>query len=357
MKVAGLVEAIAVLMPAVDSKGLVKEFGQLTFTGSAIEATNGAMFARVGLAEEMPMFQVDAEVFYGILKTLKEEAVALTVEGELVSITGEDTSSQFGAIPGAPKHSVQYDIKPDEWKAVPAEFIKALALCRMTACKDQTAGPLTGVQVTDKGEVVATDRFRMSVYTLPGVAGCANMLLPVDLIDQLARHKASIDAYAIRDGSVYFRIAGNCPAIIGSKLLNGEFPTEKLLTIVAEVFEAEKFTLNLTAGIKKSLAEAAQRQNIIQAGTLEFDRESRIAFSKDKLSVENASVTKGRVKDKIKVPAEITCADFSFLINPTFLLETSLTATDLHYVASRSSVIFDSPSFVHVVGTKTSNVA
>lgn len=343
MKVKPLLEAVSAVFPAVDQKGLVPEFKHLYFEETYVQATNGSMFIRADLEEPCPKFVIDSGVFYALLKTVTSTDVDLIVGEKSLTIKAKGLKSELAFPSTPPCVSVDFDVK--EWKPVPDGLLKGLFLCRFTACPDQTAGSLTGVRVEDDC-IISCDRWRISLFTveLPGVGG---VTLPVDLLDELKGYATKIKAYAVKDQTIYFD-AGK--ARIGAKLIQGEFPSDKLLAAMDQTEGVA--SLKLTADLKEQIALASKRQNIVQDSLLEFDRMSRFTCSKGSIRLYAENQATGTVEDTIECK-EAKKAEFSFYINPMFLLEMFEETDSLLYSDKHSLACFDGNQFMHLVKTKT----
>lgn len=282
MKVEPLREAISILLPAVDSKGLVQQFSYLYFNKNHVEATDGALLVRAELAEESPEFAVEASVFASLLKTVNQKDIDITVEGKKVLLKAKGLKTELALPASEERPNIDFNI--DKWEDVPEDFLSGLQLCRFTACPDQTSAALTGVRV-EGTDIISTDRWRISLYSMG--KSMPSMTLPVTLIDQLARFTSDVVGYCIKGSTIYFDVG---KAIIGAQLTPGDYPSETLLGAVSQTDEAIR--LKITDAFRKGISEAGKRQNIVQQGMLEFDRQSEFSYSAGavRLYAQNESV-------------------------------------------------------------------
>jgi len=343
MKVALLREATARLLPAIDSKGIVKEFTYFYFNGDCVEATNGSLLIRSFLSEKSPVFAVEALTFYSLLKSLPDEDVEIIVNEKTVELKTKTVKSEL-TLPGTPAKST-IDFNIEAWGEVPGDLIHALGMCRYTACPDQTAGSLTGVRI--EGDVVLScDRWRISIFNLAKATGMSGATLPVDLIDELTRFAKTINGWAIKGNTIYFRME---KAIMGAQLLGGDFPTVKLLDAIA--MTESSMELKLSKDIKAKIADASARQNIIQEKIMEYDRQSKFTFENNKVILFALNEAVGKIEEEIACPDSPKAA-FTFYVNPVFLLKMFEETDQLTYSAEHSVASFLGPQFVHMVKTK-----
>jgi len=342
MKTKTLLEATSKILPAVDNKGLVPEFQHLFFDGHYVEATNGSMFIRAELDEEVPTFAVEAAVFHSLLKTIQDDEIEIAVKEKAVSIKTKSIKTELGLPEKKLVSSINFDV--EEWKEVPENFLRGLFLCRYTACPDQTAGPLTGVWVGDDA-ILSCDRWRISLYSLS--VKMANMIIPVDMIDQVQRYADQVEGYAVQNGTIYFNLG---KAKIGAKLLSGEYPSENLIKSLAQVDDAVK--LSLSKDLKKRISEAGKRQNIIQTKALEFDRVSNVNIDNGKMTLFAQNESVGTIEETLGCE-DAKDVKFEFAINPIFLTQMFTEVTNLLYSQINSVCGFEGGSFIHLVKTKS----
>lgn len=341
MKVQPLIKAISTIMPAVDAKGIVPAFSQVYFKDNYVEATNGSMVFRAHLDEKCEEFQIEAEILLQFLKTLKDEDVEIQVNEKNITLKTKKIKTELAR--SETKHvQIDFDL-PEHWgNKIPEGFLEGLKLCRFTACTDQTAGALTGVRIEDDC-ILSCDRWRVSMYNLK--EKFPSMTLPTDLVDQLVRFGSKIRGYHIKDNMIYFDLES---ATMGSRLLEGEYPTSILLKSLEQLDDA--IELKLTKELKQGLVEAGERQNIIQEKLLAFDRISQITVKAGTISL-HAQNDVGTMDEQIecKIKKDVS---FTLSINPMFLLEICKDADVLQYSTNNSVVSFEGGSFVHMIKTK-----
>lgn len=346
MKVKSLLTTISTLMPAIDSKGLVPEFSLLHFKKNCVESTDGALLVRCNLDEGSPEFSVDAEIIQSLLKTINQDDVDITIE-EGTAVVKTKTMTTRLALPTikqAPK--IDFDIK-DCVKDVPKGLLEGLKLCRYTACIDQTSGPLTGVRI-EEDTIISCDRCRITIFQLE--KAIESMTISVNLIDLASRFSKDIKSCALKGTTFYFDFE---KGMMGGKLVEGEYPSEKLLGCVDEAEEGSE--LKLSKELKKEISEAALRQNIIQSKDLEFDRQTTVKVGKGELTLSSISQAVGSIEETIKCP-DAKDVDFSFVINPMFLLGVFAEADRFVYSEKLGVVTFTGNRFMHLVKTKTHEV-
>lgn len=345
MKVKPLLEAVSMILPAVDSKGLVQEFSLLHFKDKRVQATDGSLLIRADLEEEVPEFTIGAKVFHSLLRTIKDKEVEITIADNKAYLKTKKLKTEL-TLPGE-KIETNVDFDVSEWEDIPEGFIKGLELCRYTACPDQTAGSLTGVRV-EGASIISTDKYRISTYTL-GEKLSAAMTLPVSLVDQLSRFSKYLESYAVKDSTIYFNLGSG---IIGAQLLPGEYPTETLFQGIDMLEKAIK--LDISDGLKDSISEAGKRQNIIQDSMLEFDRWTKFSVKEGNITLYAENKEVGLIEESLGVTGAEgeTCPDFEFHINPVFLLKTFEDTDTLLYAEDNAIAAFEGDNFIHLVKTK-----
>jgi DNA polymerase III sliding clamp (beta) subunit (PCNA family) len=217
-------------------------------------------------------------------------------------------------------------------------------LCRYTACPDQTAGALTGVRVEDD-IILSCDRWRISFFNLDKESKLT-ATLPADLIDELGRFSKTLTQFAVKGNTIYFRME---KVIIGAQMLSGDYPSAKLLDAIK--MTESTMELKLTKELKQKIAEASNRQNIIQEKVMEYDRLSKFTFEKNRVILFAQNDTVGKIEEQIECPGSAAVV-FSFFVNPVFLLKMFEETDQLTYSAEHSVASFLGPQFVHMVKTK-----
>jgi len=342
MKTQPLLSAINAILPAVDSKGLVPEFQFLYFHKTYVEATDGSLFLRAYLEEEIPEFCVEAGVFHSLLRTVTSPDVEIELKDKTVILKAKGLKTKLMMPAEPPDCNIDFDT--DSWTEIPDGLLEGLSLCRFTACPDQTAGALTGVRI-EGDTVISCDRWRVSLYSLKK-AFSESITIPVTVIDQLERF-SKIDGYAIKGNTIYFDAV---TVKIGAKLLEGEYPSEPLLNQLKQIEDAAE--LKLSKELRKEISEAGKRQNIIQSKMLEFDRETVFTVDKGKVKLTAESEATGTIEETLDCK-EAKKASFSFRINPVFLLKSFAETDTLLYSEVNNIAAFEGNNFMHLVKTKT----
>jgi len=346
MKVKPLLEAISMIAPAVDSKGLVQEFTFLYFNDKYVQATDGSLLIRAELADPAPEFTIGATVLHSLLRTVKDKEIEMVVEDNKLLLTTKKLKTELSLPAEKLDSTIDFDV--EAWQEIPEGFIEGLELCRFTACPDQTAGPLTGVRV-EGNSILSTDRWRISLFTLKEDTGIdIGITLPVSLIDQLSRFSKYIEGYAVKDSTIYFNLG---TGIIGAQLVPGDYPTETLLQGVDMVDKASK--LIISDELKKNISEAGKRQNIIQEGVLEFDRNTKFSVVNGNITLFAENKEVGIIEESLGKSDKEDCPDFEFFINPVFLLRTFEDTKWLLYAEEGQIAAFEGARFIHLVKTKS----
>jgi len=249
-----LVKKFEMLLPVVGFNTMLPEYQRFRISNSTICASDGSMqmisFLPVDLGFSCA---IPAQEFYGVLSTIKDEEVELTLDREtnkLLLKTGKVHAS-FASFPYKPLKDVAPVGTP--WSVDKLGGIQPLldkfAFCQSAISKDGTAGVFCGVLI-DKEYIVASDKYRIcrSKYLVDGKPLIDHVIsIPVPFIDLMRKYADKIELLGLGDKNRKMYVIFKDGTLITTTLYSeGYFDTRacfpsgdfRILKITPEIFEA-----------------------------------------------------------------------------------------------------------------------
>jgi DNA polymerase-3 subunit beta len=178
--------------------------------------------------EEEGSFLIESGKIIEFLSYLDEEKLTIVVEKERIVLTAGKTkgafpfltSTDFPLPPAIPQQGgISMDMKT---------FEGVVGRVLFAASRDLSRPVLSGIKFIEKEgdiDVVATDGFRLSLFTIKNEMGIRAMLVPAEFILEFlrtAKNKKKMSVYFLDEQKMVLFIAGD--ERYYSRLIDGEFP-------------------------------------------------------------------------------------------------------------------------------------
>ena len=214
------------------------------------------------------------------------------------------------------------------WEKLPADFLHGVALVHFAASKSTLFGTSTCIYVNGD-EIVATDRTRISHYKMSGNMG--EFFVRAEHIKHL--EKLEPTGFGLTNNWAHFQ--NDQFVTVSFRLMQGEFPEY-----------ADLIDYNLSDSIKLTKAF----ENMIKVAQTMSKRDSR---HKVCLSVGDGKITCKAVNDRGWITTD-TDVDykgdaFTFIIDPTFLLEAMKSGVTGMGLVSENALAFEAENFKHII--------
>ena len=320
-----ILQVIKHLQPAVDQHVL--------FTPEDIVAYNGEICMKYPYFTDMncAINQVDlyktlskfpADTFQMSFDKVKNE-MQITAPGVRA---GYISSPQINLIDSL--EEVIDDTDKINWEKLPADFLHGVALVHFAASKSTLFGTSTCIYVNGD-EIVATDRTRISHYKMSGNMG--EFFVRAEHIKHL--EKLEPTGFGLTNNWAHFQ--NDQFVTVSFRLMQGEFPEY-----------ADLIDYNLSDSIKLTKAF----ENMIKVAQTMSKRDSR---HKVCLSVGDGKITCKAVNDRGWITTD-TDVDykgdaFTFIIDPTFLLEAMKSGVTGMGLVSENALAFEAENFKHII--------
>lgn len=268
-----------------------------TETGILLTATDlyiGIRKELLGQIEEPGVCAIPAKTFTDLILSLPPGEIEMSLEGSTLSVKTSTSSTQITVLPA------------DEFPEFPTtgetqldfetqEFTKLVDTVSFAASRDENRPVLTGI-LFDLNEstprLVATDGFRLAVYSLPPQQQELRMLVPSKSLAELCRQVTTSKAKTLtlhisqELKQLYAQFEGTEIAI---RLLDGDYPPYQ--QIMPEEFE---FTVDLDA------QELLQHLKTVQVFAREASNIVTFEFTGAQLKLSATATTLGQHSSTIK---------------------------------------------------------
>ncbi len=309
----------------------------LTMTATDMEFT---VRSKIPAIVEEGSFVVDAKTIYEIVKSLPEDEVKFSIEGQKLDISSGKTKFQIfiqdaSEYPDVkiPSDGVLYEM--DRVKL--AEMIDRVSF---SAATDENMRNLNGVYFEMENGIlrtVAVDGFRMALAEEKvDNEGTLNFLISLKAVKELSRSlsAASVDKIIMRfeNRQVSFEI-GN--TVLVCKVVDADFPNYR--RVIPEEFKT-RVVVN-----RNHLRSAVKRVSIVtRAGSEAI----KLNVVEEVLRVLSRSVDLGEAEEMVEIKSDGEPLTIAF--NPNFILDAlSHTADDqvqLNFVDSTKPLMIDTPN-------------
>jgi len=221
-----------------------------------------------------------------------------------------------------------------EWKKVPKDFITGISKCLFSVSSDVSLGVLCGLFIGGN-DIISSDNYRASWFEMDKKMD--SFILPLEALNELIKFE-DIKEYGINESWVHFRNEEN--VIFSSRLIEGEFPSEK----IKEFFEVSGDEYSFPDELSKSL-DRVDVMAFEKLGTFSY---ISLEVFRGKLVVKGERDF-GSIKDKLKIEKDSLPEDFKLMISASFLK--SVLEKNKSFYYKGSSVLFDSGDFKHIIAT------
>lgn len=337
MKTKELVRILNLLMVAVERKAVVAQYDHFVFYDGAVSTFNGKIFISHPIEIDLEC-SVVAEDLLNILKTVDDEEVTLTLNGNILTVKSSDVNAELSTEvyeDNVVRAIRTMDVGGLDWDGAPSvskDFIEAISNCRFSVNKDVSCSLNTNCLHVIDNVMESTDGFRCTEYMMDG--DMEELLIPVSSAISLTAfdptHYVPVNGWChfIDEDNVIFSVA----------TVSGTFPD------LDKVFRSSKpdVQLKLPMQITSILSEFGK----LSAGESDIFKFMEISIKEDEVicKTEKQGCV---VKKKIAFPGKR--APVTFFISPV-LLHSVMSKTDtigINYTTNIAS--FSSENFNHII--------
>lgn len=328
-----LLSALERVMPGLaDKKDFVQFYLTFSFYDNEIVTYNEHVSVRAPIPLSLNC-SVLAKEFHAIIKKIDAPEIEVGIDSGQLKIQAPGLKAKMNVtVKNIDKEILEatHSKQGLEWKALPDKFQEAISLCTLSVSNKGILPWMTAITI-DNNEVMSTDSYRISNYTLPESLG-GKYFLPLSSMEGAIRE--SFSEYAITNQWFHMKASDNL--VYSVKMMTIDDVPDMLKYLTTEgmpfVFPAGSDKIvDLVSVISES--NKVERRSVmvkIDPGVLTF-KSQRQDF--------------GWIEREI--PCEYTGAPVSFYINPEFA-EYILKETRETIIGSKYCV-FHSENFKHLV--------
>ena len=279
-----LIVALTKLFPSVARNSVSEEFGDFRFIGKTLRACDGITMVQVTLDEDTGLdCRIPAEGLFKLLKGRSVADIDITLKGDELKIKGKGLKATYKVIPakGGMLDNLDFDI--DEWKEIPKGFLESIQKAAFASSKDSDQGVLCGVYVGKK-RVIGSDGQRISCTTRKSELVDKSIIMPGELVAQLKMHSSSIDGWAIKGETIYFKVGED--TILAGQQIAGQYPSRVIAGLLKDEREMTT-TVEFPEEAIQVLKSHAVQQAVETAGVDEA--EVTVSFGEEGLTVHSTN--------------------------------------------------------------------
>lgn len=176
-----LLEAIEKVKPAITTTSLTEQNNLILFNKKSVSSYNDEILITSIINTKIDG-AVPANELITLLQKMKDETIKVVQKDNVLEIIGKTTKAKLKmSTLSFPKTKI-----PDKWKKLPEEFIKGLNYCKFSLA--QEGNILNNLFVT-KDNIISSDNYRITQYTLDKELTKKNFLIPSSTINPLVSFK------------------------------------------------------------------------------------------------------------------------------------------------------------------------
>ena len=220
------------------------------------------------------------------------------------------------------------------WLPLPPEFIKGLSLCRFSASKIGASGIVATIYANGN-DILSTDDKRASWYSMKEPIS-EPLFVPAKASQELIKF-LDLESYTLSPSWIHFRTKKNVFFSIRRMLFDQSFPDVK-----SEVASITGTTIELPKKVK----DIAESVIDYAEGEVDMDKHILMEINGGILTMSALQETKW-IKDRVSItnPGK----DFSFDINPSFLIDVMGLGYTTITVSEDHKALFASENFKHIM--------
>ena len=187
MKRSEFASALKLLLPGIETGGILEGAETFMFCGEWIKSHNGRITIAFPYSTEF-RGSVQAMEFWRVLEKMKSEDFSLEMDGESLRVVSGDADLKMTIMP-LPAHA-DFPI-PTEWKPLPENFMEAVKLVSLSVDSNPILGILGGLFVNGK-DMLSCD-FHHDAF--PDQSLFRRTAAPVSLCSPFVRWRSLPDRY------------------------------------------------------------------------------------------------------------------------------------------------------------------
>lgn len=325
MKRTDLLEALTKVKPGLANNDLIEQSNHFIFNDDKIITYNDHITITCNFDTGI-QGTVKADELYKLLQKIKDDNIRIQIEEDELIIKGKKIKA--GIKLNSEINIKLIDIKKDNWKELPDNFLKAVKATIFSASKDFSYPILTNLYI-DKDSIISCDNRRFTKYKLDKEIE-NSFLLPADSAMELIKYDPI--EYIIEENWVHFKNKEN--VLFSCRMGAGEYVD------ISEFLKMEGETIKLPDTLK----EAINRIEILATSNFDHEKTIDIIIENNKLTCK-ADGDYGWAEEEIEI--EYDGKEINFSTHPTFLKDILDDVTRAK--VGKDSMLFKGRDFVHVM--------
>jgi len=333
MKKAELQNVLQKVKPGLAKRDVIEQFTHFIFTGTSVITYNDEICISHPLVTE---FQCSAksDEFFKAVNSIDSDEIDIDLDDEgKINITSNKAKGYLLTTPE--EDDAEHLIKAlnleaigDNWKKLPADFVRGASLSMFSASSDLTKGIYTCVSA-DGNLLTSADGIRISIYEMEDAVD--PFLIPALNVSELV--KFDIKYYFISESWAHFKTEDG--VVFSSRIMEGDYPS------MEEFFNIEGEELELPTKLKGVIDSIT----FMVDGKTELDKFIDVFIYPDKIECKAQKKNIGQFEKEIDFESNVE--KLHLVINPNFLMQVLEKATTV--VIGETSVLFITDSFNHII--------
>lgn len=215
-----LQKALEIVKPGLASKELIEQATSFAFINGCVITYND----EISISHPVDGLELEgaiqAEKLYSILTKLKTDEIEVTInDKEIILQSGK---SKIGlTLQSEIKLPLDEDVSEvGKFKKLPANFLKYLKFAVGGSSKEQSQPILTCVNVTQEGEIISSDGFRVTICSLDSEMPVQSFLLPVRSVIDVIK----LQPTRIAEGTGWIHFKTDEGTVISCRIFEDEYP-------------------------------------------------------------------------------------------------------------------------------------
>ncbi len=303
-------------LPILSNVHLLAESGRLRLAGTNLDTS---IVTYVGaVIDEEGAVAVPAKLFRDFVSNIPSDTVTVTTDDTYLYIDAGSVSTKFNIVPAKDYPNVPTLVSVENALELDTSlFVDALKLVAFSASTDDSRPVFMGVLLSFVDgllSMVATDGFRLSEFstaldttfsqTFSAVVPAKTLLEVTRLVD------TSEPTYLSLDVSSNLLLLKNMDVVVGTRLLEGQFPDYKKIIPIEHVLEVEMQKQDLLDAVR--LADVFAQQ---------VDSSLKLTFNSDENKVQVSAVSPGAGEHTSAFSASVEGEPLDITLNSKYLLD------------------------------------
>ena len=339
-------KALEVVKPGASKKTVVEQMAHFIFTETEVTTYDDQICISYPVETGLKC-TVKVDSLSKFISKVDVESLKIDLENDILICKGQGIESEIPVLLDQDiyKHvaEVQKQRKSVKWESIPEQLISAMGFCMFAASTDETKGTAVCVAVFGK-DVIANDRHRCGWCELEEPAP-TDFMINARSVSELCKF-GGFDKICVSDSWVHFKTKDKATFHVRRNV--GEYPVE----VCKEIFESMTGgELKLSPKDAESIKEAVETASIF-AEEVVLDKTVEITIEDKRIICKGGTAEVGKVTRRKSLELEYSGGHLTFLINPTFLLQSLNRDIPARIIVSERLIELRSDNFRHAISLK-----